>query len=274
MTTSTGERLRWHPGTNLAGVDPASTPGVDGRDEAEADIEERRARLDEWQERLWAEHERGLLLVLQGMDTSGKSGTVTHVIAGMNPLGVDVAAFKAPTDEERAHPFLWRIERRLPGPGEVVVFDRSHYEDVLIVRVRELVGPDEWRGRYDQINAWEADVVGRGIAIVKVMLHISFDEQRERLLARLDDRDKHWKFHESDVDERARWLEYQAAYQDVLDRCSTDAAPWYVVPADRKWYRNWAVARILDETFEELDPRYPRPDLDVDGLRERLRPPN
>lgn len=254
--------------------DTRSTPGVKGRDEAKADMPELVKRLDDLQERLWAEGTRSLLLVLQGMDTSGKGGVVRHVLTAMNPAGVDVAAFKKPTEEELAHHFLWRIERRLPAPGEVVVFDRSQYEDVLVVRVHGLVPEETWRARYDEINEFERRVADAGTTIVKCYLHISYDEQRKRLLARLDDPSKHWKFREGDIDERARWQEYAAAYGDAIGRCETHRAPWYVVPADRKWYRDWAISRLLVETLGAIDPRYPSSTLDVEALKARLAPPN
>jgi PPK2 family polyphosphate:nucleotide phosphotransferase len=273
---SVRDLLRARPGAGplLPGIGTRGHPGVGGKEQALAEVEGTAARLADLQERLWAAQGRSVLVVLQGMDTSGKSGTVEHVFRGVSPMGLDVAAFKAPTEEERAHHFLWRIERRLPAPGEIVVFDRSHYEDVLIVRVRSLVAPETWAARYDEIVAWERKVVAAGTALVKVYLHISYDEQRERLLARLDDPDKHWKFHEADIDERARWADYMAAYEDAIARCHTDEAPWYVVPADRKWYRNWAVSRLVLETLEDIDPRFPDPGHDVARLRERLRPPN
>jgi PPK2 family polyphosphate:nucleotide phosphotransferase len=276
MTEPVRDLVRATPGDHaiLPGIDPRSTPGIEDRDEAEADAEPRAERLSELQERLWAEGTRSVVLVLQGMDTSGKSGTVTHVMSDMSPMGVDVTAFKKPTAEELAHHFLWRIERALPSPGRIMVFDRSHYEDVLIARVRGLVPPEELEARYGEIVEWERRLVEAGTTIVKVMLHISYDEQRERLLARLDDPNKRWKFSEGDLDERGLWPSYMEAYEIALRRTSTDHAPWYVVPADRKWYRNWAVARILDETLTHLDPRYPQPALDVEALKARLAPPN
>jgi PPK2 family polyphosphate:nucleotide phosphotransferase len=258
----------------LPRIDPRGHAGIRSRSEALREIEGTARRLAGLQERLWAEHTRSLLVVLQGMDTSGKGGTIKHVFRGVNPAGLDVAAFKQPTPAERAHPFLWRIERRLPDPGGIVIFDRSHYEDVLVVRVHDLVPESIWRPRYEEIVEWEGRVASAGTAIVKVYLHISYDEQRERLLARLDDPDKHWKFNEGDIEERALWNDYMAAYEDVFARTHTDVAPWYIVPADRKWYRNWAVERLVVETLEELDPRFPRPDLDVQALKERLAPPN
>ncbi|MGZ8620439.1 MAG: PPK2 family polyphosphate kinase, partial [Actinomycetota bacterium] len=225
-------------GAILPGVDPGGTHGVKDRETADAARSELSEQLHGLQERLFVEDRRSVLVVLQAMDTGGKDGTIEHVFGTMNPAGVDVAAFKAPTEEELAHHFLWRIERRLPAPGQIVIFNRSHYEDVLIVRVHALVPEDVWRGRFDEIDTFEAKVVAAGTTIVKCFLHISYDEQRERLLARLDDPDKHWKFNEADIDERARWADYQAAYEDAIRRCSTEVAPWYVVPADRKWYRN------------------------------------
>jgi PPK2 family polyphosphate:nucleotide phosphotransferase len=274
--TSVRDLLRAGPDGSplLPRIDPRSHAGVRSKRDALQEIEGTAQRLAALQERLWAEHTKSLLVVLQGMDTSGKGGTIKHVFRGVNPAGLHVAAFKQPTPEELAHHFLWRIERRLPDPGEIVIFDRSHYEDVLVVRVHDLVPEDVWRARYDEIVEWERRVVSAGTTIIKVYLHISFDEQRERLLARLDDPDKHWKFNEGDIEERARWHDYMAAYEDAFARCHTDAAPWYIVPANRKWYRNWAVERLVVETLEELDPAFPRPDLDVQSLKARLAPPN
>ena len=260
-------------GPILADIHPRSTPGVHNRKEAEAEMPALAERLDELQERLWVEGTRSLLVVLQGMDTSGKGGAIRHVFSAMHPAGVEVSSFKKPIEEELAHHFLWRIGRRLPARGEVMVFDRSHYEDVLIVRVRALVPEAVWRARYGEIVAFEQRLAAAGTTIVKCMLHISSEEQRERLLARLDDPSKHWKFNEGDLDERARWGDYMAAYEDAIRECSTDAAPWHVIPADRKWYRNWAISKLLIETLERLDPRFPQPDLDVEALRARLRPP-
>ncbi len=273
--TSFRELLRADPsGAILPGIDPRATPGVEDRAETEEGTPDLLDRLESLQERLWVEGSRSVLVVLQAMDTGGKDGTISHVFRAMNPAGVEVASFKKPTDEELAHHFLWRIEKRLPVPGEIVIFNRSHYEDVLVVRVHGLVPEDVWSGRYEEINEFEARVTQTGTTIVKCFLHISYDEQRERLLARLDDPDKHWKFNEGDIDERARWEDYRAAYEDAIARCSTEAAPWFVVPADRKWYRNWAVANLLAETLEQLDPRYPQPELDVARLTARLAPPH
>jgi PPK2 family polyphosphate:nucleotide phosphotransferase len=273
---SVGDLLRADPdgGAILPGIDTRATPGVEDRDAADDDMVSLAERLDELQERLWVQGTRSLLVVLQGMDTSGKGGTVRHVFSAMDPAGLEVASFKKPTEEELAHDFLWRIERKLPAPGEVVVFDRSHYEDVLVVRVHDLVPQEEWRRRYEAINDFERRVTEDGTTIVKCMLHISFDEQRERLLARLDDPSKHWKFREGDLDERGLWERYMAAYEDAIAECSTEIAPWYIVPADRKWYRNWAISSLLVETLDQIDPRYPQPDLDVEALKARLQPPH
>ncbi|MFE8941525.1 polyphosphate kinase 2 family protein [Streptomyces sp. NPDC007872] len=231
-------------------------------------------RLAELQERLYASSTAGdrrrLLLVLQGMDTSGKGGTVKHVIGFLSPSGCRVRAFKAPTPEEKEHSFLWRIEKALPLPGEIGIFDRSHYEDVLVPRVHDLVSRSEVKRRYRQINHFEKSLADDGVTVVKVFLHLSYEEQRARLLARLDDPDKHWKFTTGDIEERALWPDYQKAYELALERCGTDAAPWYVVPADRKWYRNWAISKLLLEHLEALDPKYPPGDFDVEESRKRL----
>jgi PPK2 family polyphosphate:nucleotide phosphotransferase len=263
----------------IAGFDPSATPLAERTKSGKVKVPtDDSAELAELQERLYAEATQGgrrrLLLVLQGMDTSGKGGTTDHVVSSMRPSGVRYTAFKAPTEEERRHDFLWRIRQHLPEPGVVGVFDRSHYEDVLIVRVHGLVPPEEWEARYDQINAFEAELAEAGTAIVKCFLHISYDTQRERLLARLDDPDKRWKFNPADVDERRRWTDYAVAYEAMLERCSTPVAPWYVVPADSKPYRNWAVGRLLLETLRDMNLQYPQPDIDLDALRERLQPPN
>jgi PPK2 family polyphosphate:nucleotide phosphotransferase len=269
------DALRVRPGAvDLAGCDAAATPHAPGKKaKTLEDTESMGPVLAEQQERLWAEGRRSVLLVLQGIDTAGKGGVVTHVVGALGPEGVRITAFKKPTAEERAHHFLWRIRKALPPRGMVGVFDRSHYEDVIVPRVHETLPEPEWRQRYDEINAFEAELAAAGTTLVKCFLHISYAEQRERLLARLDDPTKHWKFHEADIDERAFWSDYQDAFTGMLRHCSTDHAPWYVVPSDHKWYRNWAVGQMMREVFDELDPRYPDTNLDVPHLRRRLQPP-
>ncbi|WP_251056039.1 PPK2 family polyphosphate kinase [Streptomyces sp. ISL-94] len=264
-----GERL------DLRRFDPAGTPsGPADKAAGLAATAGMAGKLASLQERLYAASTAGdrrrVLLVLQGMDTSGKGGTVKHVIGQFNPSGCRIKAFKAPTPEEREHPFLWRITKPLPQPGEIGIFDRSHYEDVLVARVRELVPRSRLNRRYSQINDFEKSLADDGVSIVKVFLHISYEEQRARLLARLDNPDKHWKFDEGDIEERAAWPAYQEAYELALERCSTDAAPWFIVPADRKWYRNWAISTLLLEHLEAIGPRYPEGDFDVEECRRRL----
>lgn len=255
----------------MADVDPDSTPGLTGgHKKAERDIEKHQADLFELHERLYAEHKRSLLVVLQGMDTSGKDGTVTHVVRNFNPQGVLISAFKQPTPEEKRHGFLWRIRKRLPAPGVVGIFNRSHYEDVLIARVHDLAKPGVIERRYSQINEFEKQLVRGGTSVVKLCLHISYGEQRKRLMDRLRNPDKHWKFSEHDIDERAYWDEYMSAYGLAVTRCSTQWAPWYVVPSNDKLYRNWAVTKILLETLRQMDPQYPRPRLDIPRLMKRL----
>ena len=262
-----GERWRVAPRStvDLAAVDPAGTDGSPGKvasQEALAGLSERLAGL---QERLWAEHEQSLLVVLQAIDAGGKDGTVKHLFRGLNPAGARVVSFRAPSEEERDHDFLWRVHRHTPARGEVVVFNRSHYEDVLVVRVKALAPEEVWRPRYRFIADFEANLVAAGTRVVKVFLHISPEEQAERFRARLADPAKRWKFRVADLDERARWDDYQAAFAEAISRTSTDAAPWFVVPADKKWYRNWAVSHIVIEALEEMAPQYP-PGDDVAGV--------
>jgi PPK2 family polyphosphate:nucleotide phosphotransferase len=230
--------------------------------------------LADLQERLFAERTTGsvrsLLLVLQGMDTSGKGGILRHTVGLVDPQGVQITSFKAPTDEEREHDFLWRIRRELPDPGHIGVFDRSHYEDVLIARVHQLAPPEEIEGRYDAINEFEAELLTGGTYILKCMLHISADEQKKRLLARLDDPTKYWKFNPEDVDERSRWADYRTAYEIALERTNTEVAPWFVVPSDSKWARNLAVAELLHDALVRMAPSWPVPDFDVEEQRARL----
>jgi PPK2 family polyphosphate:nucleotide phosphotransferase len=260
---------------DLAAVDPRGRPvGPRDKDDAAEAMVELADRLDDLQEALFAEAtgagRRSLLLVLQGMDTSGKGGVIRHVAGLVNPQGLQIASFKRPTPEELAHDFLWRIRKQLPVPGRIGVFDRSHYEDVLVVRVDGLVPEPVWRERYRMIRDFEAELSAQGTTVVKCMLHISPKEQAERLLARLDEEDKLWKYNPRDLDARAKWPAYQQAYTDALRDTDTDVAPWYVIPADRKWYRDWAIASILVETLQEMDPRYPMTDVDVDAERARI----
>jgi len=255
----------------LIEIDPDTTPGLKGKHRAKTDLARHRDSLFKLQERLYAERKRALLVVLQAMDTGGKDGTVTHVIGNMNPQAVLISSFKAPTPEEKGHGFLWRIRKRLPEKGYIGIFNRSHYEDVLVARVHNLAPPDVIERRYEKINAFERKLTRSGTRVVKLMLHISYDEQRQRLIDRLKNPDKHWKFSEHDIDERGYWDDYQSAYSTAISRCSTDWAPWFVIPADDKDYRNWAVASILIETLEEMNPQYPRPKLDVPRLIKRLK---
>ena len=269
---------------DLGTIDPRSTPGLpddrpvhrDPKGWARADLAARLPHLAELQERLYASAKvagdpRRILLVLQAMDCGGKDGTIKHVVGALNPSGVRVHSFGPPTLEERRHHFLWRIRRALPSAGYFGVFNRSHYEDVLVVGVHGLVPASVWRGRYDEINRFEAGLCLDGYTVVKLMLHISPEEQAERLLRRLDDPAKRWKYNPSDVEERARWNDYMAAYEVALARCSTPAAPWYVIPADRKWYRDWAVGHLLGEVMEGMKLRYPEPDLDLEAERARVK---
>jgi PPK2 family polyphosphate:nucleotide phosphotransferase len=264
-------RAQQHDGRfRMADIDASATPGMKSRKQLKRDLKRFRSRLFNLQERLFSEQKRSVLLVLQGMDTSGKDGTITHVIGNLNPQGVSISTFKQPTPEERRHGFLWRIRKRLPAKGLVGIFNRSHYEDVLIARVHDLAKPPVIEQRYGVINRFEKELVRGGTTVVKICLHISYDEQRSRLLERLRDPDKHWKFHETDIDERAFWDDYMSAYSIAMTQCSTQWAPWYVVPANDKDYRNWAISRILLETFEQMDPQYPRPKLDIPRLLKRL----
>jgi PPK2 family polyphosphate:nucleotide phosphotransferase len=267
--------LRAGPDFVLAECDPRSTPGfrgakADGAGLLAATVPE----LDELQEKLYAESRvggtRSLLLVVQGMDTSGKGGIMRHVVGSVDPQGVRYTAFKAPTPEEGKHPFLWRIRQALPQPGQLGVFDRSHYEDVLIARVHVLVPPATWSRRYGQINAFEQKVAQDETTIVKVMLHVSSDEQKARLTKRLERPEKHWKYNVADVDERLLWPEYQEAYQVAIERCSTDEAPWFVVPADRKWYARLAVQQLVVEHLRTMAPEWPKAVFDVEAEQARL----
>lgn len=274
-TRDPDELLRVRDGFRLSGQDPDATPGFDGDKRAgEKALAEGAGILADLQERLYAAGTQGdqrrVLLVLQAMDTAGKGGIVGHVVGAMNPGGVRYAAFKKPTAEELAHDFLWRIEKALPAAGQVGVFDRSHYEDVLIGRVRELAPPEEISRRYRAINDFERELAETGTTIVKVMLHIDKDEQKKRLQDRLDRPEKRWKFSPGDVDERERWDAYQEAFQVAFERTSTVEAPWFVVPANRKWYARIAVQHLLIDALERMDLGWPEPDYDVEEQRRRL----
>ncbi|GAC1673728.1 MAG: hypothetical protein PVS3B2_15940 [Candidatus Dormibacteraceae bacterium] len=265
-------RAEPHDGTfRMADWDADSTPGMKSSKRAVKDLKKHQQKLFDLQERMFAEKKRSVLIVLQGMDTSGKDGTITHVIGNLNPQGVSITTFKAPTPEEKRHGFLWRIRKRLPVPGQIGIFNRSHYEDVLIARVHQLAEPAVIERRYEVINQFEKELERSKTKVIKICLLISYEEQRMRLLERLEDPDKRWKFSEPDIDERAFWDEYQAAYGVAITRCSTPWAPWYVVPANNKDYRNWAVSRILLETLDEMDPQYPQPKLDIARLLKRLK---
>jgi len=265
---SVRDLLRVGADFQLAAVNPrAVVAGPRDKAQALAEVGALAGEVNDLQERLYAESKGGgkrrLLVVLQGMDTSGKGGAIKAIDRIVEPLGMRVAQFGAPTKEELAHHYLWRIEQKLPPAGTIGIFDRSHYEDVLVVRVRNLVPAEEWQKRYDEINAWEQRLADDGVVFLKCMLHISRDEQKERLLARLADPTKHWKYRPGDVDDRLLWDDFMEAYQVALTRCSTGAAPWYVIPADRKWHRDWLLAQIVVETLREMDPRFPETDFDV-----------
>ncbi len=255
--------LRVRPGSDprIERFDPSDDLGWD-KAAAEKALELNRKRLGELHELLWAENKRSILMVLQGMDTSGKDGTIRHVMTGVNPQGCQVTSFKRPTEEELDHDYLWRIVRALPARGDIGIFNRSHYEDVLVVRVNSLVPKEVWKARFEQINAFEKHLADNGTIILKFFLNISKEEQRERLQERLDDPTMNWKFSEGDLVAREHWPDYMKAYEDVLARCSTEHAPWYVIPANRKWVRNLAISSILVKTMEGLDMKWPKPHFD------------
>lgn len=264
------DALRVPPGKNLRldDIDPRSTPEWSGDDKeaGRARVAELNARLEELQELLYAEGKQRVLVVLQAMDAGGKDGTIRHVFDGVNPSGVRAPSFKKPSSKELAHDYLWRVHQQVPGDGEIVIFNRSHYEDVLVVRVMDLVPEKRWRKRYEHIVDFERMLHDEGTTIVKIYLHISKDEQRERLQDRLDRPEKNWKFEPGDLDMRARWDDFMAAFEEALEKTSTAVAPWYVIPADRKWYRNIAVLEILVQTLEGLDMSYPDPAPGLDQI--------
>ncbi len=269
------DHLMFRPGDQVADIEPDTTPGFRGnKSDAPTLQEERNVRLAELQEMLYANSRTGdhrsVLLVLQGMDTAGKGGIVKHVVGAANPQGINYSSFGKPTAEELSHHYLWRIRKALPTAGQIGVFDRSHYEDVLVVRVHNLVPPEVWEPRYDEINAFERELVDGGTSLIKVAMFVSRDEQKRRLAARLERPDKYWKYSPSDVDERQKWPLYQQAYQAMLDRTSTDHAPWHVVPCDSKWYSRLAITELLIETLKRFNMAWPPPNFDVEAEKKRL----
>lgn len=263
------EQHKVKPGKKIAlsKWDPNDKSTFDGdKKSAKKHLKALNDELEILQETLYAEHKHKVLVVLQGMDTSGKDGTIRHVFEGVNPQGVHVASFKKPTDEELDHDYLWRVHQKVPARGEIVIFNRSHYEDVLVVRVHELVPPTIWEKRYKQINNFEKMLAEEGVTILKFFLHINLEEQKERLLARLNTPEKRWKFRRKDVAERKYWWDYMSTFEDVLNKTSTEWAPWYIVPANRKWYRNLVVASVLVETLKGLNIQYPQPEDNLDDV--------
>ncbi|TWS21144.1 polyphosphate kinase 2 family protein [Tsukamurella asaccharolytica] len=274
---SASAALRWQPGSLVQDIDTSGKPGFDG-DKAlgEKLLAKHGERLSHLQELLYANgragDHRSVLLVLQGMDTAGKGGIVRHVIGMVDPQGVRPASFGKPTEEELAHDFLWRIRRQTPKGGQLGVFDRSHYEDVLVVRVHELVPQSVWEPRYEIINGFEEELAQSGVTLVKCAMFVSLDEQKKRLAERLDRPDKYWKYNPGDIDERGHWPKYQEAYQAMLDRTSVDGAPWHIIPADRKWFSRLAVTELLIEALEGLNLDWPPADFDVEHEKARLAP--
>ena len=272
---SVRDLLRVGPEFDLSAVDARRiVAGPKDKVQALAEVGALEGEVGHWQERLYAESRGGgkrrLLILLQGMDTSGKGGAIKAIDRISEPLGLRIAQFGAPTKAELKKHYLWRIEQKLPEPGTIGIFDRSHYEDVLVVRVRNLVPPEEWEKRYDEINAWEKKWADDGIVFLKCMLFISPAEQKERLLARLAEPDKQWKYRPGDVDDRLMWKDFMQAYQVALTRCSTDTAPWYVIPADRKWHRDWLLTQLVAETLREMNPQYPATSFDVAAEKARV----
>ena len=266
-STALRDLLRVKPGSKvrLADIDPNATHGRDKAGSA-GELQKGLARLTDLQDRLWAEQKHPVLIVLQGIDAAGKDGSVRHVMSAFNPMGCLVTSFKVPTPIELAHDYLWRIHQRVPGKGEIAIFNRSHYEDVLVVRVHDIVPKKVWSKRYDQINAFEEILTSSGTTILKFFLWIDQDEQKARFQDRLDDPDKRWKFRLGDLAERKLWDSYVAADEEMLRRTSTAAAPWYVIPANRNWFRNLALADIVADTLDELNPRYPPAPEDLTGV--------
>ncbi|MGA8366290.1 MAG: polyphosphate kinase 2 family protein [Candidatus Acidiferrales bacterium] len=269
MATNFTKELMAAPGkkVKLAKWDPEETLGWQKGHRMKTCLEKATGRLDKLQYLLYAEHKRALLVVLQGMDAAGKDGTIRHVMAGVNPQGCHVTSFKTPSAEELAHDFLWRVHKAVPKRGDIGIFNRSHYEDVLIVRVHNLVPRDVWSRRYEQINEFESILHENGVRILKFFLHISKDEQKRRFEQRIDDPDRRWKISEDDFSERKYWDDYVDAYEDALTRCSTPEAPWFIIPANKKWFRNLAVSHIIVETLEGMKMKFPPPTVDVKALK-------
>jgi PPK2 family polyphosphate:nucleotide phosphotransferase len=263
------ERFRVQAGARvkLADIDPSFKGRHESPEAAAGETEQYRKRLADLQEMLYVEGGRSLLICLQGLDTAGKDGTIKHILGAMNPQGCTVTHFRRPSAEEAAHDFLWRAHRAAPARGEVAIFNRSHYEDVLVVRVHNLVSKSVWSQRYEQINAFEEGLLQNQTQVLKFFLHISSEEQLARFKARLDDPTKQWKISESDYQERKAWRDYIMAYEEMLSRCSTEHAPWYVIPANHKWFRNLAIGRILVEHLESLNLSYPKPTVDLERIR-------
>lgn len=260
LTVKSGKKI------DLTEFDPRYCGGIADKEEAERETQRNIGTLDELAYRLYAENRGAVLLVLQGMDTSGKDGTIRRVMNGIDPQSCQVTSFKQPSLLEHDHDFLWRIACAVPRRGNIGIFNRSHYEDVIIVRVHELVPKEEWKSRYDRINDFEHMLVGGGTRLIKVFLHISKEEQRERLQTRIDDPKRRWKFSKQDIEERKLWDDYQRAYEDALTKCNTEHAPWHIVPADRKWYRNYIVSRLLRTALEEMNPQFPPAEEGIEGL--------
>jgi PPK2 family polyphosphate:nucleotide phosphotransferase len=258
-----GDKIR------LSEIDPAYTGKHASHDEAQAEIQKNVERMDKLQYLLYADGQKSLLVVLQGLDAAGKDGTIRHLFSGMNPQGTSVASFKQPSTEELAHDFLWRVHARAPGKGEVVIFNRSHYEDVLVVRVHKLAPEEVWSRRYEQINDFEKLLCQNGVHLLKFYLHISEEEQLERFKKRLDDPTRQWKISESDYTERALWPKYVEAYEEALSRTSTKHAPWHIIPADHKWFRNLAISEIVADTMENMGLKLPPTRVDIDDIRRK-----
>jgi PPK2 family polyphosphate:nucleotide phosphotransferase len=266
MTSISDYRVAPGQTVTLEDWDPDETGSISNKAEGERLLKIDRKRIIALQERLFAEAGQSLLIILQATDTGGKDGTIKHVFRGVNLHGCQVRSFKVPNDVERKHDFLWRYHQHTPRHGYITIFNRSHYEDVLVVRVKKLVEEAVWSERYEQINDFERMLAANGTRILKFYLHISKDEQKERLQARLDDPEKHWKFSVGDLAERERWDAYQQAFQDAIGHCSTEHAPWYVVPANRKWYRNTVIARIIADTMEAMNPQFPDPEPGLESI--------